>query len=517
MKSPKQNNLETEYKTLQRKLKNNEYKGNQKTKFRWRKVDKHRVDDLFALINWRKYAEQQKRNEKAKDKFYKEKTKPKDKTNDNKKYIILNIKKSNIKKVARFHYFIELIFILLIDLIYSSTFGFSLAQLALLIPTALLSVITTLYFIINLINIFRVMSHDSLLDIFKYVILRMGEPGTGKSSSACYDSIVIAEKLWEDLQKDYWKIEYKINEIYAGTHLEHKVIGLTPGGKPIVEYTRIYTGDKDEIESAVEIIEAFEYYSENDNCIPCFWSNIPVIKNGKMSNKFTIKHLMQEEKILYKGIAFIDEIGSMLPPELSNNKELVIDLMFRFIRHFKEFHFISTEQDGNCVLISSRRVTAENKQMIEQTHILKPTILNWVCTLLEKYLKTKKSTANKVKFITNFRTYVNAVGFRKFKYEDFGNLQVGKKGKTLSRVRSFVLPPDLNCDYYNRTFRNLYKCKNKSANVGQFKSLVLSEEEIAELFSEKLMAKAYKGDIEEIIVNTEPKKPKQKRVRRKVA
>lgn len=481
-------NLEYEYWQL---CQGKTHQGNNKTKKRLKKIDDKRQQDLFALLHWREYAEQQKRNEEAKKKYYK--PKDEEKPNLKKAIFVFDIKKDHIQKLARFHYFIEFLIILFIDFIYLKTFGFNFTKLVLLIPLALLTVITSIYLIINLINIFRVMSHYDMVELFKYVILRMGEPGSGKSSSGIYDALILAEKLWKKLKFEFWCIKNRIAKIYSGTHLEHKVVGLDENKMPIVEYTRIYTGNKDKIKHAVEVVEAYEYYSEH-KCIPCLWGDIPIFKNGVACSKFTADHLLQKRRVLYLGVAFLDEIGSMLPPELSNSKIRAIDLMFRFTRQYKEFRIISTEQDGKATLISARRVTAENKRMLQQKHILKPIVLNWLSSLLETKFVSKEPTDRKVNFITNLKTYVNNVGFRKFKYSDYGNLQVGNKGGSGSKTKSFLAPPSLNCEYDDRTFKNLYECKDDAPNVEQFESLVLSEEEVRELFNEEIINRAYKKD-----------------------
>lgn len=465
------------------------YKGNQKTKQRWKLVDKHIKEDLFALQHWRDYAEYFKKKEEAQTKFFE--PEPEDDENLIDKVLVFKVKKSFLQKLARFHYLIEFIIVLLLDILYVSSFGFTAKKLMLFIPLAVASFFTLIYFVSNEFYELSVISHSENLSMSKYVVLRMGEPGAGKSSSGIYDSIEIADKLWKNLQFEYWKLENKITRIYSGTHLEHKVIGLDKKGFPIVEYERKYTGDEVKIRHVVEVVEAYEFYSEN-NCIPCFWSNIPIFKDRKPACKFTADHLLQKSKLLYKGVAFLDEIGSMLPPELSNNKIQLIDHMFRFTRQYKDFRLVSTEQDGNATLISARRVTAENKKMIEQKHVLKPYLLDWIVSWLEEFIQNYEPTDTKVKIISDLRTYVNSVGFRKFKYEDYGNLEVGNKGQIGSRVKSFVLPPNLNCFYDDRTFRNLYACQYQSACVETFKTPVLSEDEIKKLFNQEIINRAYK-------------------------
>lgn len=477
--------LEYEYISL---CQGRNHKGNNQSKRQQELADKHRKDDLFALLHWRDYQELEKKNKQTKEDFFQ----PQDEDpTKSKAIIVLDFEKTKLQKLARFHYFIEFLIIASIDLIYLFCSNKDLSNLYALIPLAIPSVITAFYLFMNIIGILRLLAHFTELNLSKYVILRMGEPGTGKSSSGIYDAVIIAERLWQELKFEFWCIKNKISKIYTGTHLEHKVIGLDKDKMPIIEYQRVYTTNRDKIDHTIEIVEAFEYYSEN-NCIPCLWSNIPIFKEGISCNKFTADHLLQKSKVLYKSIAFVDEIGSMLPPELSNNKIQDIDLNFRFTRHFKDFRIISTEQDGNATLVSARRVTAENKQMIEQKHKLKPLILNYLIELLETKFIEKDPTDRKVNLLTNLKTYVNNVGFRKFKYRDFSNLQVGKKGGEGSKVKSFITPPNLNCNYDNRTFKNLYKCKIQSAEVTQYSNPVLNENEVLDLFNKEIIERSYK-------------------------
>ena len=166
--------------------------------------------------------------------------------------------------------------------------------------------------------------------------------------------------------------------------------------------------------------------------------------------------------------------------------------MFKFTRHYRDFRLILTEQDGSASLISARRVTAENRKMIKQTHILKPLLLNFILKISKAMLIKKEPTDTKVRYLTNLDYYVNSVGFRVYKYEDYGNLEVGNKGEVSSRRKSFIAPPRLNCSYSSRTFKNLYKPKDQSLNVTQFDGEVLSREELEILFNKDIQKRAYK-------------------------
>ena len=358
---------------------------------------------------------------------------------------------------------------------------------------------TLIYFITNSVYSARVVTHIDSIDISKYVILRMGEPGTGKSSSACYDSVAMADKVWRKLQFKYWFIKNKIEKIYSGTHIKHTVLGKDKKGNLIIHYERVYTGSQDKIERAVEIVESYEFYKEHPEIIPCLYSSIPVEdEQGRTSLQFTADHLLQKENLLSYGVAFLDEIGSMLPPQLSNQKIEVIDLSFRFIRQFHEFHLISTEQDGKAVVISARRVTAENKRMIAQKHILKPVLLTKIYNKLEERIIEKEinPTPTKVALMKAFKSYIDSIGFRKFTYIDNGNLQFqaseGMKEPVKSKVQTFITPPHLNCKYDDRTFKNLNKAKNQASNPVKWNGLVLQEKELKKLFNREVLSRAYK-------------------------
>lgn len=476
------------------------YGGNARTKRR-RKIAEENIKETLRLFkDWRKLKEfEDKRAEKIKEYYQPEKEKPPNKKQKG-YYLVYRINQFGIQKLGRLHYLNNLIFSIVCSLIYLIIADFNLFEnlFFFLLFSAMLTA-STIYYVTNTCYSIRVTTHIDNIDISKYVILRMGEPGAGKSSSACHDSYAMAEKVYKKLCFKYWLIKNKISKIYSGTHIEHKVLGIQ-NGQLVIHYERVYTGNKDKIERTIEIIEAYEYYKDHPEVIPCLYSSIPVQdEQGRNSLQFTANHLLQKENLLSYGVAFLDEIGSMLPPQLSNQKIETIDLSFRFIRQFHDFHIISTEQDGKAVVISARRVTAENKRMLKQKHILKPMFLNWLCNKLEDRVVEKdiKPTQIKVGLLTALRKYVNSVGFRRFSYIDNGNLQFQGEGNPdnclgKTKVQTFVTPPNLNCFYDDRTFKNLNKAKNQASNPIKWNGLVLSEKELNNLFNREILSKAYK-------------------------
>lgn len=480
---------------------NTYYGGNAKSKRRRRLIEDERQKTLEMFRNWRKLKEfEDAKKEKIKKHFNIKQPVLKDKEKKLVFFVKHLEKKRIIQKVGRFHYFNLFLISCIFSLTYLVSVNFNIFKnlFFLILSTAML-VPSTIFFLTNMVYSARVISHIDNIDISKYVILRMGEPGTGKSSSACNDSYVMAEKIKKKLYLKYWLIKNKIDKIYSGTHIEHKVLGKDNKGNPIIYYYRVYTSSQEKIERTVEIVESYEFYQEHPEVIPCLYSSIPVQDDqGRTSLQFTADHLLQKEKLLSYGVAFLDEIGSMLPPQLSNQKIEVVDLSFRFTRQFHEFHLISTEQDGKAVVISARRVTAENRRMTGQKHILKPFILNKICTKLEEVVVEKdiNPTPIKVALLSTLRNYVNSVGFRKFSFIDSGNLQFQSAGvgnePVKNKVQTFITQPHLSCNYDDRTFKNLDKAKNQAPNPVRWNGLVLSREELNKLFNREILSRAYK-------------------------
>lgn len=479
--------------------------GNSKSKKRRIEVLTARAKYLEPLRRWRDLkVHEDKRQEKITE-YYKpedEDAEELKKTTPKAKYFVQKIDKNLVEKMGKFHYLNCLILASILAGLYILTNNFNIfGNIFFLVPITGILTASIVFFIANITYSARIVTHIDNIDLRKYVILRMGEPGTGKSSSACYDAVIMANKLWKKLRFKFWLISKKIMKIYSGTHIEHKVIGKTETGKPIIAYERVYASPKirTKIKRTVEIVEAYEYYQEHINeVIPCLYSTIPVEDElGRYSLQITASHLLQEEKLLSYSVGILEEIGSMLPTQLSSSKIEVLDLFFRFVRQFSEFHLISTEQDGKAVVISARRVTAENKRMTGQKHILKPILLTKLCDRLEqRYVdKDKEPTAVRTWFIKNLRAYVDSVGYRKFTYVDNGNLEtvgsekdIGEKGKE----QSFIAPPHLNCTYDDRTFENLNKAKDLAANPVIWNGLTIEEPELKKIFNKKILSKAYK-------------------------
>lgn len=304
-------------------------------------------------------------------------------------------------------------------------------------------------FIYCLVNYFGYLKYKSKIDISKYVIIKVGAPGTGKSSSGLWQAVEMSKKLWKELQYKYYILRRDM-ERYSNK-----------GIKPPLEA----------IKSWNEIRTAYEFYSSND-CVPCLFTNIPLEVDGKFTNVLTYAHAEQSKRIPANTMLFFDEIGSVFPVDSYRDKPLSVSAFFRLCRHFGDFRILATEQDSENVFIDVRRVVADNEQMIKQVWALKPVLLVFMFKLLKFVFMLKPHKLGflvpPLKFLSKITRYL---GFRRFHAVSTGNTENAYNEGMKKRVYS--LPTMLNCTYDDRTYRELYSAKNKTIAPDIFKSLIL--------------------------------------------
>lgn len=395
-------------------------------------------------------------------------------------------KRDWLKWFARRHYYLVLSFWIKLDLVVLLTIGFNFKKIALSIPLLILCVPLGILTVISFINastntvlVGLVKKHNNeVLKTKARVTAREGAPGTGKTSSNIYDSKILADNAYRKLCFEYF----------------------------------LYLGLKDEKLSDFEkdkkhdVIEAFEFY-QNNNTIPCLWSNIPLIDEyGRKSNKLTASHLLQEEKLPIYNVSVSDEIGIEFEAQKGSSKELEpVSRTARFIRHFYDGYWNFTEQSFSKAFIDIRRVTEQVVTLEGQTWILKPMFLCSILTLIENhyikkvlklfYYKPNSKTYNKInkkiiissklnsKWIKRLKRYISCIGFRKYvsKQSEYSE-DDGKKSRSKS---TFYVPSCLNIRYNDRCFRALYKAKDKELKPSKFKSIVLTEEDVEKFFKRK--------------------------------
>lgn len=283
------------------------------------------------------------------------------------------------------------------------------------------------------------------------VIIKIGSPGSGKSSSAIYDAILKAQKMWQQLQFDYWR--------------------YSAGIEKWLKYNNI-----EKIQQWYEIRDAYNFYISTD-CIPCLWSNIPVSDlYGQNANALTVDHLYQQIRLPAFAVLFVDEIGSMLDVDLYKDKPFELSNMFRFCRHFGNFLIIGTEQSAENVYIDVRRVVSFHEYMLGQKWVNKPylfialyNIFKWFFTKIQKGAKFFAPAMNLLNDL------IRHVGFRKYIYAYEGNTERCQSSYSNGK-RCYYLPSCLNFFYDDRTYRNYYLPKDYPLESQVFKSLVLASE-----------------------------------------
>lgn len=282
------------------------------------------------------------------------------------------------------------------------------------------------------------------------VIVKIGGPGSGKSSSGVYEAVKKAQKAYKNLCWYYWH--------YSGKAAKWKEQNNT-----------------EKLERWQEVKEAFEFYETHLDCVPCLWSNIP-LENlcGLKANKLTLDHLYQRKRLPSFAVLFIDEVGQMLGLDLSVDKVFDVSDFFRCCRHFGEFYVICTEQSAENIYIDVRRVVGFNQYMQNQAWVCKPYALLFFFNLFKAlftYLQRGAARFSPAMSVVN--DLIKHIGFRKYAYSFERNTE-RKRGMFSDKgVHTFYLPSALNCDYDERTFRKFYKCKDKPLSADIFKSLTL--------------------------------------------
>ena len=407
----------------------------------------------------------------------------------NRKYRVKKNKRDWIKAFARCHYLFAFILTTLLDLIILLLLGFNFKKIAvsiplaiILIPFAILTMVCYIQFASNLVHI--ALSKASIDQVSKDDVraeLSQGAPGSGKTSSEIVKSYILAKEAEKKLKIKYWEYVSIPDDKLSDFEKEEKA----------------------------EVIEAFEFY-QREGTIWCLWSNIPIKDDkGRLANKLTSKHILQEEKLPIYSVAFSDEIGSEFEAKKGTIKDEQLKnlpLTGRFIRHFFDGYWRMTEQDNQASNISIRRVLGRIVYVISQKWVLKPVFLSWLYKKLENhflkltekplkyqlntppYLKLKnkvyRTSKHYSKFMRNFKYYISCIGFRKYVLNYKANEEV-EGGDIVSHdlgKKNFYFKSCLNVKYKDRVYHALYKAKNKPLKSSKYKGMYLTREDIEERY-----------------------------------
>ena len=425
-----------------------------------------------------------------------------------------------LKFLGRTYYIRFLLLILTLDFIVLLTTGFNYKKLfvwginlVFTIPLVLLTIYTIGLVTANLIAHNGVKDYKAKIENSS-VRARCNEapPGAGKTSEAISASYILSQKAHKELTYLYWYYLSKDDKKLPPSQLAQKK----------------------------EVVQAYEYY-EKENTIPCLWSNTTLKdEQGRKSNKLTIAHLLQIEKLPYKSVLVWDEISNDFPARVSKESLEPLADHAKFIRHYYDGYLIYTEQDSKNAFIDVRRNTGEVRYYIMQEWFLKPKFLFKVFEYFQlkntqELVKASKyqfgskpylMLVNKSKFksklfanlMARLKRYINYIGYRKYYYTLSGTqtssvTEASVKDVNQGCVKSFYLPSCLMVQYDERYFRNKYLAKDKEFTASKFNAMYLVEQDLVEREMQikqfKLNAKLEK-EMQRIELNEAIKKERKK-------
>ncbi|MCL2061150.1 MAG: zonular occludens toxin domain-containing protein [Firmicutes bacterium] len=337
----------------------------------------------------------------------------------------------------------------------------------LILVWALRYVIIYLFVVYQLLQYIRIkisqIKHERNINLDNVVVVKIGSPGCGKSSSGLYEAVVMARKMWSDLRWRYFKFVKKKD-------------------KPL---------DWNEIE--------FSYnFFKNSNAVPCLLSNIPIMVDGKYTTFVSKEHCEQRARLPAHCVLFLDEVGAMLSVDTAKQRmgdenedmqnAVNVSDFFRLCRHFGNWRIICTEQDSENIYIDVRRVVSKNEYMIQQKWVLKPyaflALLLPLKALAVRFVHWGNDSTRKGRIFGKLQKVLTpsliflekickAIGFRKYLYLTENNTERASGMET--GKRTFYLPSLLNFKYDERTFRNFYKCKDETITPYVFDNLILED------------------------------------------
>jgi len=312
-------------------------------------------------------------------------------------------------------------------------------------------------FIIYLYAQIDILTHSRHDNPDAQVHVRVGQPGSGKSSSAGYDAVRAAAKNWETLR---WKYYLMRDQIHG----------------------YISAGNVQKVLEWYEVRDSYNFWSTHD-CVPCLMANIPLTVRGQNVNQLTYEHANQEAKLPYMTVLYFDEIGSIFRLEMSTKKILTVADFFRLCRHAGDFTIYCTEQEKGNIYNDVRRVVGENRYMLSQRWVNIPWALYLPYKLLRRMLLwIDKSNIHLSRFMQTYYALLRHVGQRRYRYYSTGNELMGGKpeadqnnsrGKV--RIITMYLPTWLNYQYNDRTYKNLYLAKDLPLEANIFPSMIIED------------------------------------------
>ena len=387
------------------------------------------------------------------------------------------------------------------------------AKLITLLITSVLALFGYINLIRYFVNLERCSKYRSyvLSTMSDYVRMKQGCSGTGKSSSGSHEATYMAEECKAMLLNEYWLLSNKRNltereeldfyetkkayDYYLSKDAELKAQAernIAERNKALQsEWERIKALPNDKYKRREK--QQYRRHSAmvkraNKNeiigCVWCLWSNIPIRVGNRMSCTATVRHLLQLDYLPKFTILIWDEIGNTLSKQGFSQTQITqfIEELFRYPRHYNEMRIIMTEQEGNNVLISTRKNIAFIDYFTEpQKSIMKPLLFKIAKALIEYYVKAHNYNVQShwLAGLYNYAcTMYRNIGFRIFSVMRIGNQEQAGAGQVLTKERKRVAFATLNCEYDDRCYRQGYKAKGKAVNGVIWNKLNLSEQDI---------------------------------------
>ncbi len=288
------------------------------------------------------------------------------------------------------------------------------------------------------------------------MITNDGPPGAGKTFSGGNMAYYLARDQWAKLQNDYL--------------LQRSMVA---------EW--IKNGESDKIAAFKALEESYKYYADPERInkyIPCLMSSVPLREygTGRTSYNLSPKVFKQIQRVPEYTVFFNDESGRLSGSDKSKTVDDDVADFWRLYRHFMDGMAVHTNQDGGQNMIQIRRSTDYVNHIFGQETILQPTRLLIKLDRKKRRFNKKlgKMDAAKEEYLAQelyyLEKYIATIGFRRVLHQ----LSTAQ-GERIGEKEYYIFPAIGGVQYDDRSYRNLYKCKDKKIELEGWESLVVDE------------------------------------------
>lgn len=291
------------------------------------------------------------------------------------------------------------------------------------------------------------------------MITNDGAPGAGKTFSGSNMAYYLAQEQWSKLQNDYFTQRSMRDEW-------------------------IKNGESDKLTALKALEESYKFYAASaDKHIPCLMSSVPLREygTGRTSYKLPPEVFMQIQRAPEYTVFFSDESGQLFGADKSKTADVDIADFWRLYRHFTDGMAVNTNQDGGQNMIQIRRSTDYVNHLYGQEWLLPPVRLQKKYDRKERkfYKKLGKVKPAQEEYLAQelyyLKKYIATIGFRRVLHQ-LNTTQ----GEHITEKEYYIFPAIGGVQYDDRSYRNLYKCKDKKIELEGWEDLVVDEFERSE-------------------------------------